>query len=144
MQVAQEDKAIHLVILDTTPIGPVATKAISPARQAGSHQLVPLGSLSKYQAPKTSEAALPQEPFRRNMHVERWRQPAGFNVHITHSNDNNGGIGRGRRNHARVPKKIQDSDDEDEIRQTSLAGAEPALVIHLDLAIRTEAVFLQL
>lgn len=100
-------QATHSVRLDTTPIGPVATKAISPAREAMSHQLVPLGSPSKYQAPKTGEAALPQEPFRRNMYVERWRQPIGFNVHIAHSNGSNGGIGRGRRNHARVPEKIR-------------------------------------
>ncbi|KAI5338398.1 hypothetical protein L3X38_017669 [Prunus dulcis] len=50
-------------------------KVISPPKEIASQHLTPFGTPSKYQAPKTGEAAQPPEPIRSNMHADRWRQP---------------------------------------------------------------------
>ncbi|CAL9004881.1 unnamed protein product [Prunus brigantina] len=91
---------------NATTATPHVPKVISPPKDVASQHFAPFGTPSKYQAPKIGEPALPPEPVRRNMHVDRWREPVGFNVHIAHNNGNNGGNGRGRKNNARVPEQI--------------------------------------
>ncbi|CAB4268496.1 unnamed protein product [Prunus armeniaca] len=113
-------------------------KVISPPKDVASQHFAPFGTPSKYQAPKISEPALPPEPVRRNMHADRWREPAGFNVHIAHNNGNNGGNGQGRQNNARVPEQIQESNEKEDVGQAPPVGAEPAPRNHPDMDICNE------
>ncbi|CAB4275406.1 unnamed protein product [Prunus armeniaca] len=57
---------------DITSVAPHMPKVISPPKDTASQHLAPFETLSKYQASKTGEAALPLEPVRRNMHADRW------------------------------------------------------------------------
>ncbi|PQP93881.1 zinc finger X-linked protein ZXDB-like [Prunus yedoensis var. nudiflora] len=107
-------QVVHTGTSDMALAGPVATQASSPSKEPGGHWCTPSGTSAKYQAPRTGEAALPPGPVRKNMYAERWKEPAGFNVHIAHNNGNNGGNRRARRDFARTTEPPQDSDDEDE------------------------------
>ncbi|BFG34689.1 hypothetical protein CerSpe_209630 [Prunus speciosa] len=129
---------VHTGTSDMALTGPVATQAGSPSKEPGGQRFTPFGTPSKYQALRTGEAALPPGPVRKNMYAERWREPAGFNVHIAHNNGNNGGNGRARRDYARTTKLPQDSDDEDEAGQNPQAAIEPPPAIHPDEAILNE------
>ncbi|CAB4306649.1 unnamed protein product [Prunus armeniaca] len=84
-------------------MAPHMPKVISPPKEVVSQHFTQFGKPSKYQAPKTGEPALPPELVRRNMHADRWREPAGFNVHIAHNNGNNRDNGRGRQNNVAHP-----------------------------------------
>ncbi|VVA38715.1 zinc finger X-linked ZXDB, partial [Prunus dulcis] len=123
---------------EITLMAPQMPKAISPPKEIASQHLTPFGIPSKYQGPKTGEAALPTELVRRNMHADRWQEPVGFNVHIAHNNGNNKGNRWRRRNNARIPEQIQESDDEEEVGQAPPAGVEPAPRIHPEMDIRNE------
>ncbi|KAH0992671.1 hypothetical protein GBA52_004154 [Prunus armeniaca] len=120
---------------NVTTLAPHMPKVISPPKEVASQHFTSFGTPSKYQAPKTGEPALPPEPIRRNMHADRWREPAGFNVHIAHNNGNNRGNGRETQNNAQVPEQIQESDDEEDAGQAPPAGAEPAPRNHPDIPV---------
>ncbi|CAB4317097.1 unnamed protein product [Prunus armeniaca] len=109
-----------------TTMAPHVPKVISPPKDVASQHFAPFGTPSNYQAPKIGEPALPPEPVRRNMHADRWREPAGLNVPIANKNGNNGGNGRGRQNNTRMPEQIPESDDEEDAGHAPPAGAEPA------------------
>ncbi|BFG35131.1 hypothetical protein CerSpe_214060 [Prunus speciosa] len=123
---------------DRALVGQIATQASSPSKEPGGQWFAPSDTSSKYQAPKTGEAALPPGPVRKNMYAEKWREPTGFNVHIAHNNGNSGGNGRARRDHTRIAEQSQDSDDEDEAGQNPQATIEPPPVRHPNEAIRNE------
>ncbi|PQQ08936.1 zinc finger X-linked protein ZXDB-like [Prunus yedoensis var. nudiflora] len=131
-------QAAHTGMSDMTPAGPVIAQVSNLPKEPGSQRFIPFGTPSKYQAPRTGEAALPPEPVRKNMYAEKWREPAGFNVHIAHNNGNNRGNGRGRRNYERTTEQPQDSNDEDETGQNPQAAIEPPPALHPDEAIRNE------
>ncbi|BFG34821.1 hypothetical protein CerSpe_210950 [Prunus speciosa] len=131
-------QVVHTSTSDMALAGPIATQVSSPSKEQGGQRFTPFGTPSKYQAPRTGEAALPPGPVRKKMYAERWREPVGFNVHIAHNNGNNGGNGRARRDYARTTKLPQDSDDEDEAGQNPQAAIEPPPALHPDEAIRNE------
>ncbi|PQQ06236.1 zinc finger X-linked protein ZXDB-like [Prunus yedoensis var. nudiflora] len=107
-------QVIHTGTSDMALAGPVAAQASSPSKEPGGQRFTPSGNSSKYQAPRTGEATLPPGPVRKNMYAKKWREPAGFNVHIAHNNGNSEGNGRARRDYARTTEQSHDSDDEDE------------------------------